>query len=92
MYELAAFTAIALAGILADRLMGHHLPRDRKNFPKGVEVGKRGLLMVSYLAFTMIFLLLDQSTEMTTYIMLALLWQVGRMFLFEEWYYGFKYI
>ena len=92
MIEFLFFVGTALAGILVDRIMGHHKPWVRENFPKGVEVEKRGLLMVSFMAFTCLFLLLSFDTpSMTTwsYACLAHLLLLSRMFRFEWWYYDF---
>ncbi|HVM90575.1 MAG TPA: hypothetical protein VMU11_01615 [Verrucomicrobiae bacterium] len=96
MYDLLVFVAVPLAGVLADRLMGHHKPWARENFPKGIEVHKRGLLMSAYLGFSMIFsgLMTEGSPILVTttiFLMLANLLLLVRMFRFEWWYEDFKW-
>jgi hypothetical protein len=92
MYEFLAYGLIAVAGIIFDRLMGHQKPRDRANFPKGLETEKRGLLIISFVGFSVFVTLLggEHSVERWTFAQLSSLLFLARTFLFEEWYYGFK--
>lgn len=93
MYELLVFVAVALAGILVDRIMGNHLPRERKNFPKGLQIEKRGLLMSSFYGFSLLFagLLADEypSIETMLYVGLAMALLLTRMFRLQWWYEDF---